>query len=217
MTMFSGEKAFPKSIQLLSPVIGSIVFVLCYVVAAFLYPGGSQAGAGNGFSWVHNYWCNLLAETAVNGAPNPARPVAIAGMAVLVTAVMSFWYIYSGHAALKKLQQRLIRFAGTASMLAVIFLSSACHDTVINISASFGLIAMVAIMKSLHDLGWKKLFYAGTGIPVLVGANNLLYYNPDLIAYLPVVQEITFLYFLSWMSAVTVVIYNSREEPKPES
>lgn len=54
---------------------------------------------------------------------------------------------------------------------------------------------------------WYSIFYIGALIPLLVALNNLLYYNDALISYLPVVQKISFLYFLVWMSLVTVAIY----------
>src|SRR5687767_181899 len=95
--MLPTEKQNPRDYVylLLLPVFGSFLFALCYVMATLLYPGGSQAGPGSGFSWSQNYWCNLLAEQSINGASNPARPVAITGMVVLVVSITGFWFIFS--------------------------------------------------------------------------------------------------------------------------
>jgi hypothetical protein len=205
------QKTAPKrNLYLLAPVFGSILFVLFYAVATRLYPGGGPSATGSGFRWAHHYWCNLLAERSLSGVPNAARPLAIAGMGVLVASIGSFWFIYSGNTPLRAIPRRVIRISGTASMVAVIFLSSAYHDMVINISASLGLVALGVILKSLYDLRWITAFYIGTLIPLLVALNNLLYYNAALIRYLPVVQKITFLYFLFWMCLVTVAVYKKR-------
>jgi hypothetical protein len=73
-----------QRIWILAPLFGSIVFVLLYFAATLLYPGGSQVDIDSkGFSWLHNYWCNLLSVTAINKQHNAARPLAITGMVVL--------------------------------------------------------------------------------------------------------------------------------------
>jgi hypothetical protein len=72
-----------KNFWLLTPILGTLLFVVLYLVASSLYPGGSQVDKGSiGFSWTNNYWCNLLSGNAINGQPNPAKPYAISGMAV---------------------------------------------------------------------------------------------------------------------------------------
>jgi len=78
---------------MLAPIIGILLFTLCYLVAALLYPGGSQANKTSiGFTWINNYWCNLLNDTAMNGQPNPARPMAIAGMFFYASRFLSFGF-----------------------------------------------------------------------------------------------------------------------------
>ena len=73
-----------KSIWVLTPIFGTIVFVVLYIVATLLYPGGSQVDKNSiGFSWTNNYWCNLLNDNAINGQHNPAKPIAMTGMFVL--------------------------------------------------------------------------------------------------------------------------------------
>ncbi|MFN7116301.1 MAG: hypothetical protein ACK4TA_05840, partial [Saprospiraceae bacterium] len=55
----------------LTPLVGIVLFLVLYIVAAFYYPGGSNADhSAKGFSIVHNYWCDLLAIGAKNGQIN---------------------------------------------------------------------------------------------------------------------------------------------------
>ena len=44
-----------KSILVLIPIFGTILFVVLYIVATLLYPGGSQVDKNSiGFSWMNN-------------------------------------------------------------------------------------------------------------------------------------------------------------------
>jgi len=81
-----------KSILILTPLFGTLLFTCLYFIATLFYPGGSQADKNSkGFSWTNNYWCNLLNENAMNGQHNAARPIAITAMLVLCTTLMIFW------------------------------------------------------------------------------------------------------------------------------
>ena len=42
---------------------------------------------------MNNYWCDLMGDTAKNGAANPARPVAIAAWLILCSSLGLFWLL----------------------------------------------------------------------------------------------------------------------------
>jgi len=194
------------------PVIGICLFVLLYIVAALLYPGGSQHDEfSKGFSWLHNYWCDLLEYKAQNGADNPSRPVAIAGMAVLCISLILFWYYVPPFLTQQKKLQRTIQVAGIASMMVACFLSSAYHDVIINIAAFLGVIAITGTLVALYKAGYKKLFFPGITCIVLCALNNYIYYTSTLVKYLPVIQKITFIIFLLWFGEVAVVCRNKQQ------
>src|SRR5829696_8591889 len=91
-----------KSGQLLWPLAGIMLFVILYIFAAILYPGGSQADKRSiGFSWLNNYWCNLVNEKAINGQVNIAQPLAIFAMFILGLSLAVFWYQFAGAMNLK--------------------------------------------------------------------------------------------------------------------
>eukprot|EP01041_Mallomonas_annulata_P035984 gene35984-59008_t len=60
-----------------------------------------------GFSWVHNFWCNLLNETAINGEKNSARPIALVAMLVLSASLSLFWIIFPKDLAVKTYLKRI--------------------------------------------------------------------------------------------------------------
>ena len=197
-----------KAKWVLVPLFGSLLYGILYFIATLLYPGGSQFNKqSKGFSWMHNYWCNLLNEPAINGQHNPARPVALTAMAVLCMALTIFWYMFPAYVKFHKNIRLLLQFSGIAAMATGLFLFTAQHDAVINGATFFGMVALTGTFIGLNRLRWTKLFRMGLFIVPLIIVNNVLYYGNGLIYYLPVVQKITFLYFLLWVCSINVHLY----------
>ena len=193
---------------ILATFIGSFLFVILYIIAAFLYPGGSGANkTATGYSWINNYWCNLLNEKAINGQTNTARPVAVLAMLVLCLSLSTFWILFPAITQLKKYHRLLIQLAGTVCMLAsFLLLTPIDHDLAVNTSCAFGLIAMTGTLIALYQLKWKWLFAVGLFDLLLVALNNYLYHSNEMM-YLPIVQKISFLAFLVWFSFISINLY----------
>ena len=200
-----------KNCWILTPLIGSFLFVILYVIAAFLYPGGSGTDkTAIGYSWTDNYWCNLLSEKAINGQTNTARPVAVTAMFVLCLSLSSFWILFPALTQLKKYHKLLIQVAGTGCMLAsFLLLTNIDHDLAVNISSAFGLIAMIGTLIALYQLKWKWLFAIGLFDLLLVALNNYLYHSNEMM-YLPIVQKFSFLSFLVWFCLIDLKLYRNK-------
>ncbi|HLO79392.1 MAG TPA: hypothetical protein VK166_00450 [Chitinophagaceae bacterium] len=193
---------------LLLPVAGVVIFVVLYLVATLYYPGGSQANHNDiGFSWTSNYWCNLLDKTAINGSENSARPIALTGMLVLVISLSIFFFAVPFALDIPSRLKRMISFAGIASMMSVLFLEVGSHDFILNIAGVFGFVAFGGIVSILLKMKWYGLAVNGFINLFLVAVNNLLYYNAGWIHLLPLVQKITFLCFLIWISSICLRVY----------
>ena len=187
------------------------LFFCLYFSATLNYPGGSQADAfSSGFSWSDNYWCNLLDTTAINGAINTARPFALAAMIVLSLTLTVFWYGFPVFAGMGKTCLHIIRYTGMAAMATAFFLFIGPHDIIINVASLFGLIAVIGTLAGLYHLKSKRLFFMGILNLVLVVINNVFYYKQGLLLYLPVVQKISFLFFLSWFSLISLNLSESK-------
>ena len=197
-----------KGIWILTPLIGSLLFIALYIIAALLYPGGSGTDkTATGYSWTNNYWCNLLNEKAINGQTNTARPVAVTAMFILCLSLFTFWILFPVLIQLKKYQKLLIQLAGTLCILAsFLLLTNIDHDLAINISSAFGVIAMLGTLIALYQLKWKWLFVIGLFDLLLVALNNYLYHSNEMM-YLPIVQKISFLSFLIWFSLISINLY----------
>jgi hypothetical protein len=199
-----------KNIWLLTPFFGTLIFVLLYFVATVFYPGGSQADKNAiGFSWINNYWCNLLNETAINGHPNPAKPIALTGMFVLCCTLSCFWFIFPTQINISKTLQRTIQVSGILAMTVAFFLFTHLnHDLVTNLASSFGAIATIGTFIGLYKNKLFALFAFGLLNILFVALNNLCYYNNDLIVYLPVIQKISFATFLVWVCCINIKLFN---------
>ncbi len=189
---------------------GIVLFFCLYFTAALNYPGGSQADIySSGFSWRDNYWCNLLDKNAINGALNGARPFALAAMMVLCITLAFFWIWFPVFAKMEKVKIRIIRSAGIAAMATAFFLFAGPHDIIINAASLFGLVSSIGTLYGLYQLKWKGLFTIGILNMALIVINNIFYYNKGLLSYLPVVQKISFVFFLLWISLISLNLSKS--------
>ena len=199
-----------KRIWLLTPLFGITLFAVLYAVCTLLYPGGSKAfPAAKGFDWQNNYWCDLTDAVARNGAENTARPVALAAMVILCFSLAVFWYHVPTLAANTR-DGRIIRYAGILSMLITLFLFTGLHDVVINVAGSLGIVALALTYNGLYKSGLYVLFTYGLVCLVAIFANYIIYQTGAGKSYLPVVQKITFLLFLSWIGVVNIYVYRRK-------
>ena len=195
--------------RILWPIAGAVLFLFFYWMAIIHYPGGSQADkASHGFSWVHNYWCNLLNETAINGAPNAGRLYALAGMLVLCASLCWFWYCFAIYIPLKKTHRVGMQVSAVSSTGIAFFIFTGLHDIIIIIAALCAMLALAGTLLGLYKMKWWGLFAFGIFNLVMVTVNNILYYGGDLL-YLPVVQKITFGSFLLWICFISLKQFQS--------
>lgn len=197
----------------MAPVLGSVAFVCMYIAATLMYPGGSQADkSAEGFSWLHNYWCNLLNDNAINGKPNTAQPIAMGAMLVLALTITAFWYVFAEYATLNRIHRLTILVPGALSMLISVFLFTSWHDNVITAACILGFVAIIGVNIGLLKHRWKGPLWLSVFNIALVAVNNILYYNAELLQYLPVVQKISFLSFLIWICWTDILLFRSAKK-----
>lgn len=203
------QKVKSKNILILVPFFGVLLFILLYFIATLFYPGGSQVDKNSiGFSWINNYWCNLLNEDAINGQPNPAKPIAMTGMFVLCLTLSFFWFAFARITNVCKKLKLLIQISGTIAMaIAFLLFTKINHDIITNFSSLFGFIALIGTFIGLYKTKWFGLFAFGLLNLLLVGLNNYVYYSIGLIIYLPVIQKISFGAFLIWICCIDIGLY----------
>lgn len=197
-----------KDTKYTAPIIITIagiwIFILLYIIATFAYPGGSDADQqATAFSWKHNYWCELLASDARNGALNTARGIAIAAMGVLVISLIFFWYFAAARFQMRRTAGIWMRTTGIGSMLVLPFLLVADHDLIMNIAGLCGLTAMTILIVALYRSKYIMLFILGILCLLACLLNNYIYYTGSYLYMLPVIQKVTFVIFLAWFVLVS--------------
>lgn len=193
---------------LLIPLVGMGLFLVLYLLAAFNYPGGSWVSPNqDGFSFWHNYLCDLLDIYAINGETNSARPYAIAALGLLCIALFWLWYNLPRLFKTKNFNQKVMKGSGILSLLTIFFLASGNHDKIVRIAGVLGIIAFVTCSIELFKTGYKYLFFAGILCLSVFLINYYIYETGLFIKSLPVIQKITFVLFISWFICLDVALY----------
>lgn len=100
-----------------------------------------------------------------------------------------------------------MQISGLISMATGMLIFTRLHDIIINITGLCAVIAIAGTFAGLRKLRWKRLFWLGIVNLLLIAVSNILYYGPGLIFYLPVVQKISFLFFLLWICFIDINLY----------
>jgi len=197
-----------RNYWVLIPTYGTLVFIVLYVVATKFYPGGSQVDKNAyGFSWMNNYWCNLLNENAMNGEYNTAKPIAMAAMLVLCLSLALFWFLFPRQLDIRKGLKLTIQISGILSMSIAYFLFTTYnHDLITNLASFFGLLAIIGTFIGLYKAKRYAHLVFGLLNILLIGVNTYFYYNKELIIYLPVIQKISFATFLTWICCLNILL-----------
>jgi len=193
--------------------LGVCIFIVLYFVAAYFYPGGSQADKTvKNFSWLNNYWCDLLSEQAKNGQDNTARPIAIISWLILCFSLLVFWYFLPELFFINSKIKNVIRFCGVIAMLIAMFLFTHLHDVVIHAASLFGLIAFSGAFVCFYKSRLYGFFYTGLFCIALMGLNYFIMVGNTCVSYLPLIQKITFVIVLAWILFINRELYRSGSE-----
>ncbi len=195
---------------LLFPMYGIALFFCLYIVAAWLYPGGTKFDRSTvGFSMRHNYWCDLLDRTAYNGQPNTGSSIAIAATLLLCLAVGWLCYVFPLKMRLSPTLCYTIQFFGVLSMAIFALLFTPLHNWSIEVGAPLAGVAMAAMLAALYRLGWTGLLWFAVVCFLLAMVNYAVYQSKIGLGILPVLQKIMFALFAIWFALVTAEMARS--------
>lgn len=173
------------------PTIGVAIALALIFIATTQYPGGSLHDANAvGFYWQYNYLSNLVGPVAVNGAPNTARPWAVAGVLVLCAVIAAVFVRIS-----KKLPSEggapiAVKYGGAGAMAASVLLVTPYHDLGVTISGALLLLSLfyITVLLFMTKHHWLKLL-ATTCLLLLYGSTFIYSFRWHL-ELLPVLQKL---------------------------
>ncbi|MDP9150320.1 MAG: SDR family NAD(P)-dependent oxidoreductase [Myxococcota bacterium] len=191
----------------LVPLVAVAHFVALYAVAALLYPGGTRADPGRtDFSFVDNYWCDLLDATTYGGRRNPGRPVAVAAMVILSVGLAVLWWLTPGLFPRARKRAWLVRSAGFACALVAPCVATIAHDMAINVAGIFGAVAFVTTMTARRPVGGRGLRLCEISALALAAGSYLVWQTGCGLALLPLIQKLALLAFLIWVVLIALWI-----------
>ena len=183
------------------------LFVLFYWVAASLYPGGSWADPSQvGFSWRHNYLCDLLDTLSMNGELNPGRHWARASLGVLCAGLLLLWYQLPALMQPSSVLRMLLRLSSAAAFGTMVFLRAGTHDLIVRIAGIFGLVALLSAVIGLWRSGRPGMSILGGWCLGIFLLNYAVYETGSLIRALPLIQKVTFASFLGWFAWMNLAL-----------
>ncbi len=189
------------------PLAGMLLFVLFYIVAAIHYPGGSYAAPDSPvFSIQHNYLCDLLDYIAINGQLNNARIYAMIAMGFLCFSLILLWGFLPKLFDVTKTVHVATSFFGILSMVITMFLGSGIHDLIVRIAGFCGVIAVLLTFRELIRSKYRGLLIFGLICLILLIANYYIYETGILIKWLPMIQKVTFLSWISWFVTLNILL-----------
>lgn len=138
----------------------------------------------------------------MNGVPNPARPFAILAMIVLCTSLTIFFIQFAQQLEENKRWKRIIIAFGALSMLSAVFIFTSLHDLMTTVSSIFGVVVVLRIIRVIYKGNLILFKIGGIVCLILLALNNLIYYSEYYIQWLPLIQKITFVLVLTWISGL---------------
>jgi hypothetical protein len=202
------HKLMKSKYYLLVPIFGICLFVILFFASTFLYPGGNQLDKNlKGFSFLNNYWCDLLSIEAKNGQPNLARPLAISAWVMLCFTLSFFWQRIPGFLCIPDMMKKTIRICGITTMAVAALMFTQMHNIVIHISALTGCLASLATFIGLFKTRLYNFFYFGLISFILMGMNYCMMVFGVFISYLPLIQKITFTVILMCICFICQSLY----------
>jgi len=199
----------PGAFLMLIPIIGMVTFIVLYMKAAMVYPGGSAIYPDQiGFNFWNNYLCDLLDEYALNGELNKSRTYARWALTVLCTSLMLLWFYLPNLFAKKNLNQHIMWFSGLVSLLVVFFMATQNHDQVVRIAGVFGMIAIISCSRELFKAHYIRMSALGIICLIIFLINYFIYETGMYINALPSIQKVTFASCLLWFLILAKSLYN---------
>lgn len=198
-----------KTLLRLLPTFGILIFIALYIYTAAIYPGGSPADPNSvGYDWFNNLWCHLMDKNALNGAENPASSISIFAVVVLGGSMIIFFFLFARFFVKSRIWRITIKAAGVLAMASAAFIFTEYHDIMTTVLSVCGLFIIVAIIRTLFKNKMTFLAIIGIVCLIVIGLNNLFYYDEKFNDYLPIVQLVDFFLVLSWTVAINLKMIN---------
>jgi hypothetical protein len=119
-----------------SVLIGVVISLILMMIAISIYPGGTMFDENSiGFDWTKNFMSNLFGTKALNGAENPSRIWAYAGM-ILLPFTYAIFFLNMSKKMPEKNAAIILKYGGIVNILFTFLTVTHLHDLMLIISTS---------------------------------------------------------------------------------
>ena len=189
------------------PIVGMLIFILFYILAAVHYPGGSgNVPTQTGFHLKDNYLCDLLDAQTISGLENTASVYAKIALGFLCVSLILLWWFLPKLFFRKAKAMLFMRWSGMLAMAITLLLGIGNHDVVVRIAGVFGIMALIISLISLYLDHFKGLFVLGVFCLVLFLGNYYIYESEVFLKQLPIIQKITFTACILWFVLLDIAL-----------
>jgi hypothetical protein len=205
-------------------VFGAVALVVALTSAAMvLYPGGTWFDRGAPeHSFFSNFLCDLLAETALNGEPNPiGSRLAFFGMMSLVIGMLPLWLMLPALMPDRPRLGRALRRMGTlgVSVLLVVPLATsercgAYHGLVVELAGIPNFTALLLAVVGLVQTRHRSWLVASMGVALAAAALvDFGWYSWYVCRgelgsmFVPGLQKVAAILLLAWMEVVATAVW----------
>ena len=181
-----------QMIKKYSVLIGVVISLILIMIAISIYPGGTMFDEYSiGFDWTKNFMSNLFGTKALNGAENPSRIWAYAGM-ILLPFTYAVFFINMSKKIPEKNAADILKYGGIANILFTFLTVTSLHDIMLIISTTLFwtclIIITVFILKTrLH------LFKFFCIISLLAFYYSVYLWGTSDWSLLPIIQKVNFI------------------------
>ncbi len=182
------------------PTIGIITFVVLFVAASTLYPGGTLFDLEyQGYDWFHNYWCDLMAATSLSGAVNDSRTIAIVAWVILCICILQL-LIRSFHQMISPGRIRKLLYASSVLAMTIgLFAFTQYHDVLVAVCFPFGATAAFGLSYGLINSDLRLYKIAIWVCIVMLSASFFMYFTNIGLYWLGLTQKLTLALVFIWL------------------
>lgn len=175
------------------PLIGVLASLVLFALATARYPGG--------YDWANHSISALFQPRALNGAENPARPLAV--LAIFIFCVsMGVVFKSISRRGKSRFHKKTIEIAGIGSMVYAFLVVTPMHNLLVGVGLLFFVTAMLVTLHMVYLEGRSGLLYAGIVCLALPLCNAVMYYGNVLYGFLPIVQKTSAAMWVGWLLAL---------------
>lgn len=172
------------------PFLGVLASLVLFVLSTARYPGG--------YDWANHTISRLFQPRTLDGAENPARPLAV--LAVFMFCV-SMAVVFNGvsRRGKSRFHNKTIQVAGIGSMVYASLVVTPMHNVLVGVALLFFVTAMLATFHMLYLERHLGMLHAGIVCLAVTVSNAAMYYGDVLFGFLPIVQKVSLAMWAGWL------------------